>query len=119
MKIDNLYREDAIDLLADVLESATAIMQDEEFAKLAKSGATYMELALHALRKHKKETIDLVCVINGEDKETWNFTVWDVVNTFGEIMDNPNLSKVFGFQGQNVEQDSSGSVTETTQEEGL
>lgn len=118
MKVDNLYRGDAIDLIADLLEPASVIMQDKKIADILQT-ETYVGIAVYILKHHKEQAIKIVCVINGEDPDTWEFNAWDVLRTLMNIIENPQIAEVFGLQSQNEQSTGFGSVTAITTEEGL
>ncbi len=117
MKIDSFVREDAIDLIANLLDPVSRILAVEKTKEVFET-KTVIEIAVYILKNFKQEALEIVCVINGEDPQKWKFTAYDVINTLTEVLNNPQIMEVFGLRSQKEESDSSGSATEITEEGG-
>ena len=72
MKQLSEYRgEQAIDILAELIEPATAIMADKEVAELARSKAPAVKIIKPAIKNHKREVIEILAVLEGEEPEKY------------------------------------------------
>lgn len=117
MKLSEYRGEQALELLADIVEPAAAIISDKEIAKLAKSGAERIKLVKPIIKNHKKEVIEILAILDGEDPKQYA----DKVNVFTlptkllDILNDPELTNLFTLQGQKMDEESSGSATESTE----
>ena len=102
MKIDKYVREDAIDLIANLLDPVSRIMAMKKTKEVFET-KTVIEIAVYILKNFKQEAIEIVCVINGEDPKRWQFTAYDVINTLTDILKNPQIMEVFGLRSQKEE----------------
>lgn len=118
MKLSEYKGEQALDMLADLIEPAAAIMADKEIARIGKSGQPRSKLIKPAIKNHKQEVIEILAILDGEDPEDYA----EKVNLFTlpakllEILNDPDLMSLFTLQGQNKEETNSGSATENTEE---
>jgi len=117
MKLSEYKGEQALDMLADLIEPAAAIMADKEIATLVKSGAPQIKIIKPAIKNHKPEVIEILAILDGEDPAEYA----EKVNLFTlpfkllEILNDPDLMGLFTSQGQKKEETSSGSATESTE----
>lgn len=116
-KLSDLKGEDAIDVLADIIEPAAEIMADKEIVMMARAGERLRAVST-ALKRHKKEVITILAVLEGEDPATYKPTFVAVPLKLLEILNDPDVVQVFTYQGQEMDSESSGSVMENTMEKG-
>lgn len=115
MRLSDYENEEAIELLADILEPASKIMSDKKIEALFKKKAMPMEIVTEVLKNHKKETVEVVAALHRENPKDYKFTVVTLVNDVLDILNDPELTKVFSLQGQMQESQPSGSATENTE----
>lgn len=119
MKLSEIKGEGALDVLAELLEPASAILADKKVAQIYNSNKPKIELATYIIKIHKKEVIEILAVLDGEDPKTYA----DKINIFTlpmkllELLNDEDLLSFFQSQGQNMELTSSGSVMENTEVE--
>lgn len=117
MKLDNFKGEDAVDIIADVIEPASDIIADPEFQKLMRTGGIpYIKIAVYVLREHKKPILEIYEALEKESKE--NATPTKLLKLIVDILEDKELSELFFSQGQTEALKSSGSVTENTEDGG-
>ena len=119
MKLSEYKGEDALDLLADLLEPVAAIMADKEIAALVKSGTQKVKLVSAIIKSHKKEVVEILAILDGENPKTYmeKITLFTLPTRLLELLNDPELINLFTSQGQNSDKASSGSATESIQAE--
>ena len=112
MKLSDFKGEEALDLMADLLEPATEILNDEKTKALR--GLPYVKVAQHILKHHKKNTLKIYELLYKEDgKEA---TPIKLLTMLVDVLSDEDLQSLFTSQGQNTDRTSSGSATENTEE---
>lgn len=112
----NRTNEEKLDLLADLVEPAAAIIEDKEWLRKWKQGNRAAAIR-DAIANHKKELVEIFALIEGQDPATYRI---DGVALFVKIItmfDRPDLEVVNGLftsQGQSDAVGSSGSATGNT-----
>ena len=114
MKISDFQNEDALDLLANIIEPATEIMTDKEVVRIARTKP--LIFAVQAiLKNHKKSAVEIVAAMHGEDPAKVKFNALTLARDILEIMNDPEMQAVFTSASQTTESTSSGSATENTE----
>ena len=113
MKLSDIRGEHALDVLADLLDPAMTLVQDEEFLRLLDTNR--MEAVKHAIKNHKKEVITILAVLDGENPETYDIGLLTLPIRLIQLISDKELVSLFQSQGRSVEQTSSGSATENTE----
>lgn len=117
MKLSDFKGEEALDVLAELIEPAATIMADPEVSNLYKSGKPKILLAKHIIKNHKKEVITILAVLDEEDPNKYGekITLVSLPLKVIELLSDEDLLQLFQFQGQTMEETSSGSATEITE----
>ena len=116
MRLADYRGEEALDILADLVEPAAAIMADKEIAAIAKSKQPVIKVVKPAIKNHKAEVIEIMAILDGEDPKEYA----EKVNLFTlpakllSLLNDPDLKNLFTLQGQKTET-FSGSATENTE----
>lgn len=110
-KLSEIRGEDALDVLADIIEPAAEIMTDTELRDLIRSKKNIKAIKF-ALKNHKRAVIEILAIMDGENVETYapGFAVLPI--KLLELLNDPDMQTVFGLQGQTEDGTTSGSVTE-------
>ena len=114
LNIFSLENEDAIDLLANIIEPAALILADKEFEALYEGGKPTLIIVKHVLKNHKKEVVEIVAAMHNQTPETYKFNVITLTKDLITLFNDPSINEVFSMQGQNEIEESSGSVMENT-----
>ena len=114
MKLSDYRGEDALDILADLLEPAVEVFGDAEFAKIYKTGQK-IKAVQYALKNHKKEVLQMLAILEGENPETYKPGLLVLPAKLLEILNDPELVSLFTEQEQSKEKTSSGPATESTE----
>ena len=114
-KLSEYRDEDALDLLADLIEPAETIFSDKD-VQSANSKSMWKAVKV-AIKKHKKEVMEIMAILDGAPVEDLHINVLSLPIKVMEVISDKDLVNFFVSQGQNMESTSSGSVTENTSEE--
>ena len=118
MRLSDFENEEALDLLAQIIEPASEIMSDQKIVGILKSGKPTLFVVAEVLKNHKKSTIEIIAAIHKKKPEEVKFNVITVTRDILDILNDPQVQQVFTSQSQNLESTSSGSATESTGEDG-
>lgn len=115
-KLSDYKGEEAIELWADLLEPLTVILQDVELINGMKEGKPKLILAKIMLKNHSAEVYEMLERIDPEPLDGLNILV-RLISLLSEMAENESVSAFFGFAGlAKTDSESSGSVTEITEE---
>ena len=114
MRLSDYENEEALDLIADLIEPAARIMQDKKVEALVNKKEPAIKIAGYILKNHKQSAIEIVASMHRESPETYRFTALTLVNDLLDILNDPQIEELFSSQGQIST--SSGSATENTKE---
>ena len=115
MGFSDYQNEDAIDLLADLLEPASVIFSDKDLQFMAKQGNTF-KIARLAMKKHKKELLEILARIDGVPVDEYKVTAPALIMKLITLMNDKDMMRFFGLAATSGSGASSTSVTETTVE---
>jgi hypothetical protein len=110
-KLSEIKGEDAIDILADLIEPISEFSQDKTFIGLIRSGER-IEAVRHALKTHKKAVIRAMAILEGENPDSYAPPLLRLPAMLLEVFNDPELIALFQSE-QTVT--SSGSATENTE----
>ena len=103
MKLSEIKGERAIDAMADLLEPLSLIFADAEIQKSIKSEEPKLLLIKKILKAHKKEAIQIMAILDGENPETYDVSLLKIPMKLLEIVNDPEVQSLFTYQGQNKE----------------
>lgn len=107
MKISEFKDEEALDLLAELIEPAAKIFGSEAIRNAVGSKKPKLELVRIAIKEHKKEVIQILAALNGVPVEEFHCTVPSIIAQALEILNDKDLLDFFSSQEQMAEQTSS------------
>lgn len=115
MKLSNYKNEAALDLLADIIDPVSIIMQDQDFVKLARAKDTKkIQIIQFMLKQHKKEIVEIFAICDGVPVSEYQGTVLSMTKGLIELLNDEELIDFFTSQGLLKDILSSGPATETT-----
>lgn len=109
-KLSEYRDEDALELLADLIEPAETIFSDKD-VQSANSESMWKAVKV-AIKKHKKEVMEIMAILDGIPVEELHINVLSLPIKVMEVISDKDLVNFFVLQSQNMESTSSGSVTE-------
>lgn len=115
-KLSEIRGEDALDVLADILEPVSRIFADETLVAHMKSGKKLLA-ANNILRCHKQEILTILAVLNDVPPKEYKPSVIEIPLLVIQLLNDPDLMPLFqsaapsAFSGSAME-----SITETVAE---
>ena len=90
MKLSEIQNEQALDILADIIEPAASILADEEVKRIYNSEPK-LKLVSYIIKNHKKSVIEIMAKLDGKEPEDYTFTllslpkkILEIINALGE-----------------------------------
>ena len=114
MKLSEYQGEAALDILADLIEPAGEIMTDKEIGEVFKKNR-FRAIGL-AIKNHKKAVMQIMATIDGVPVEEYKCNVFTLPAKILELLNDPDIVRLFTYQGQTGGANSSGSASENTEE---
>lgn len=114
MRLSDYEGEDALELLADLLDPVAEIFGDPEVVKPIRAGKTLAGVQA-AIKGHKQAVITMLALIDGEDPRAYRITFFSLPRKLLDILNDPEVQNLFQWQGQTTEEASSGSATVNTE----
>ena len=116
MRLSEIKGEDAIEVIADIIEPIAIIAADKDFEKERKAKKPMLMLVKYVLKKHRQSVIEILAALDMKTVEEYLETV-NVVSLPKQIMEalnDPEVMSLFQSQSQ-TEKTSFGSVMESTE----
>lgn len=116
-KLSDYKDEEALDLLADILEPAVAIMADPGVRDAAKT-SNKIKIAKVVIKNHKPEVMEIMATLEGVSVKDFHCNIFTLPAKIMEILNDKELMTVFTSQAQEIGQSiSSGPATVNTEDE--
>lgn len=119
MRLTDIKGEEALDFLADIMDPIISIMSDKEVQDAFRADDRLTAIKL-LLRSHKKETIQIMAIMDGEGDAVEEYTekvnILTLPRKLLELFNDPEVMALFTSQGQMTDGADSGPVTESTGE---
>ena len=112
MKYKEINGEEALDVLADLLDPVEVIAKDKDLVKLIR-GHRFKEAAQMALRSYKSEVLTILALLNRENPETYKPNIFMIPAMLLELLNDPEITSLFLSQVQETEETSSGPASES------
>lgn len=114
MKISEFQNEDALDLLADLIDPVSNILADDEVIKSLNTNKISMVKTI--IKTHKKEVIEILARLDGVPVEEYKVNVFTLPIKLIEILNDEGLVNFFDSQQVQPEKTSSGLAMVNTEE---
>lgn len=95
-KLSEFKGEQALEILADLIEPCSVIFTDEEVKKAWEEKSARVKLAKLILVKHKSECIDMLCALNEIEAEDFNFNAVEIITMLIQLFEDEELTAFFG-----------------------
>ena len=106
--------EEALDLLADILNPTVEIMQDEAVQKFFNKGdenMTVADVVTLVIKTHKKAVMQIMAALEGVPSEEYHCNIFTLPVQLMQVVNDPDLRAFFALQGQTDSASTSGSAT--------
>lgn len=122
MKLSDYKGEEALDVLADIIEPLSMIIADKEIQDLTKQkDIPAMAYVKPAIKNHKKEIIQILARLDNESPEEYaeKVTLLTLPMKIVDLINDPEIQSLFRSQEQSqvISSASSSPATETTEAE--
>lgn len=113
MKLSEYKNEEALDILADILEPSAKIFSDKDVKKTFEKGGQISAIKT-AIKKHKKEMIEILARLDNVPVAEYKCNILTLPVKIMEILNDTELTSFFNSQRQTGENLVSVAVTENT-----
>lgn len=110
-KLSEITGEDALNVLADVLDPMIQVSTDEEFVDACRRRDKSKAIKC-LLKNHSKEVLTVLAILDGADVENYNPSIVRIPALLVELFNDPDIVSLFTFRDTVT---SSGSATESTE----
>ena len=116
VKLSEYKNEDAIELLADLIEPVSIVLADKEIVDAFRTRSKLSAIGI-CMKKYSKEMVDILAILERVPREEYECNLFTAPMKVLEILNDPLLQDFFTSQGLKMEEESSGSVMENTEDE--
>ncbi len=113
MKLSDYKNEEAIEVLADLIEPAAKIMSDKSVQKAFNAKKPIVLVIKEALISQKEAVVEFVAALHRSTPDEYSFTIPTLITDLMDTLNDPEIASLFTPQDTVT---SSGSVTENTEE---
>jgi len=114
-KLSEIKGDEALDVLADLIEPITNICVDEDVKNAFKSGEKLAKAISVIVKNHKREVTTILAVLEGEDPDKYEPTVFELPVKLMQLLSDETVMSVFRLQGLTGGAKSSTSASESTE----
>jgi hypothetical protein len=114
-KLSEYKDEEALDMLADLIDPVVDIFGDKEVAKYYRGGVV-LEAVKLAIKNHKKSVMKMLSILEGVPEKEYHCNLLTVPKVLVGIFNDPELKDFFTEQSEMISEDASGSATENIEE---
>lgn len=115
-KLSEYKNEEAIELLADILDPVSVILTDEDVKNTYRTTKNKMAIIKIILKNHPSEVVDILALLEGVPRNEYECNVVSAPVKLIELSKDKELMDFFKSQGQNLDVEFSGSATENIEE---
>lgn len=109
--------EEALDMLAELIDPVIAIFGDEEVANFYRSGVL-IKAVQAAIKNHKEDVMNMLAILERVPREEYHCNLLTLPKVLLNVFNDPELKDFFTEQSEEmISKEPSGSVTENTKEE--
>lgn len=95
MRISDFKNEDAIELLADLIEPTANILSDKEIQDAFKANVNKMTIAKKCLKLHKSDVLEILAIVNGQTPEEYTCNPISILVDLLAILNDKELVDFF------------------------
>ena len=95
-RLSEIRGEDALDVIADLIDPVSEICTDEEFVGRIRERKK-LDAAKVALKNHKSAILAVLAVWEGVDVEEYNPSLIEIPGKILQILNDPDIISVFRF----------------------
>lgn len=118
--VSDIQNEDAIELLAEIIEPAAEILADKDMRRmLSEKGIKKSHIVSCALKNHKTHVIEILAALEGVEPAEYKGNILSITKQCLELLNDKEISAFFqSALAEEMGSASSGSATESTEGSG-
>lgn len=120
MRLSEIKGEDALDVIAEILDPAATLLADAEVQAVIESRKPYIIIAKTILSRQKKAILEILAILDRKDPKEYKPSLIELpvklIQLLEDILENEELMSLFHSQNPMMGSVSSGSVMENTKE---
>lgn len=97
-KLSEIYGDEAVDVLAELLDPAFVIMNDKEFRAIFENHEPVVNVARYIVKNYRSEAMHLLTVLSGE--EEYKPSVIGLIKDVASLFEDEELIDFFDSQAQ-------------------
>ena len=119
-KLSEIKDDEAMDVLAEILEPASNLIKNEKF-KIAIRGdkdtkPNRLEAVKIALTENRKDIVTIMAVLEGVPVDEFHYNLFTLPKMILDFFNDKEMLDFFHYQAETDSETPSGSVTENTEE---
>lgn len=114
MRFIDAQNEEALDILADIIEPVSVVFNDAEIVKAFRGGQNLKAVKI-ILKSYKTQVVEILARLEGVEPKDYKANIIKMTKSLLELVNNPDVLDFFSSFQQNEQVVSSGNVTEITQ----
>ena len=103
----------ALDMIADLIDPITEITSDEDVKNAYRDGNKAQAIKV-SIKNHKQAVKSILAVLEEKDADEYQPSIADMIYGIQKILLDETLKSLFTLPNQNQEEDTFGSVSEST-----
>ena len=103
MMLSDFKDDEALDVLADILEPTAGILADEEIQKMRNAKENRIKIVAYAIRHHKQEIIEILARLDCTPVEEYHVNAVTLPIKLLELVNDPEVQILFTQQSQETE----------------
>ena len=115
MKLSEYKNEDALVLLADLIDPLATIFSDKKFYKVFQKG-NKAEIIKYLLKNRPTQVLEIMARLDGVPPKEYEANFFTLPAKLMEILSDEELMRFFASQGLKMDNESFGPVMESTEE---
>ena len=112
-KLSEIKNEDALDVLADLLDPVAELSKDENLKKIYRAEGR-LKAIQYAIKNHKRAVLFTLATLDGVNPDYYEINVIQIPLKITELLNDEDMVNFFQSQGLTISDESSGSATEST-----
>lgn len=95
MKLSEIKGDQALDVIAEIIEPIADITADEEFVKIANSGETRARVIAYVIKNHKDSVVRMLAALNLQKPEEFEFSLLTLPKMLMELFEDEDVMALF------------------------
>jgi len=103
MRLSDFKDDEALEVLADILEPTATILADEEIQKMRDAKANRIKIVAYVIRHHKQSIIEILARLDNTPVEEYHINAVTLPLKLLELINDPEVQILFTQQSQETE----------------